>query len=33
MKMAFFTVASLGLIVLLASAWPDFRRYMKIRAM
>jgi hypothetical protein len=33
MKRAFFTVASLGLIALLASAWPDLRRYMRIRAM
>ncbi len=33
MKRAFFTVASLGLIALFASAWPDIRRYMRIRAM
>lgn len=33
MRRAIFEVSTLGVIVLLASVWPDVQRYMRMRAM
>jgi hypothetical protein len=33
MRKAILTATAVGMILLLASAWPDIRRYMRIRAM
>jgi len=33
MRRAIFAVSTLGVIVLLASVWPDVQRYMRMRAM